>query len=155
MKAAVLRAYELVPEAYRQRFRSCSKSAKQTFVEFAREKRMLFKWCFATKTTTFEELQELVLLEDFKSCVPESLVVHLNEKRIFKLSEAAILSDKFILTHKTVFPSVHSVSSPPVSERTIKELQRVARRFQDGAAMFGRRPGRSAKTAFIYFFTYF
>ncbi len=42
VKAAVLRAYELVPEAYRQRFRSCSKSAKQTFVEFAREKKNAF-----------------------------------------------------------------------------------------------------------------
>ncbi len=70
VKAAVLRAYELVPEAFRQRFRSCSKSVKQTFVEFAREKIILFeKWCFAIKITTFEELRELVLLEDFKSCV--------------------------------------------------------------------------------------
>lgn len=117
-----MRAYELVPEAYRQRFRSCSKSAKQTFVDFAREKIMLFeKWCFATITTAFEDLQELVLLEDFKSCVPESLVVHLNEKRISKLSEAAILADEVILTHRTVFPSVCSVSSPPVGKRTIKD----------------------------------
>ncbi len=47
VKAAVLRAYELVPEAYRQRFRSCSTLAKQTFVEFAREKKNCFfeKWC--------------------------------------------------------------------------------------------------------------
>ncbi len=72
---------------------------------------MLFeKWCFATKTTAFEDLQELVLLEDFKSCVPESLVVHLNEKRIPKLSEAVILADEFILTHRTVFPSVCSIA---------------------------------------------
>lgn len=78
---------------------------------------MLFeKWCFATKTITFEELQDLVLLEDFKSCVPESLVVHLNEKRISKPSEAAILADKFILSHRTVFASVRTVNSSHVSE---------------------------------------
>ncbi len=35
VKAAVLRAYELVPEAYRQRFCSHAKAAKQTYVEFA------------------------------------------------------------------------------------------------------------------------
>ncbi len=57
--------------------------------------------------------------------MPESLLVHLNEKRIFKLSEAAILADEFILTHRTVFPSVRSVSSTPVSERTVKKLQQV------------------------------
>lgn len=35
VKAAVLRAYELVPEAYRQQFRNNAKTAKQTYVEFA------------------------------------------------------------------------------------------------------------------------
>lgn len=34
MKEAVFRAYELVPEAYRQKFRSHRKSVGQTFVEF-------------------------------------------------------------------------------------------------------------------------
>lgn len=49
VKAAVLRAYELVPEAYRQRFRGTTKTAKHTFVEFAREKRTLFeKWCLVS-----------------------------------------------------------------------------------------------------------
>lgn len=33
VKEAILRAYELVPEAYRQRFRGCRKAERQTFVE--------------------------------------------------------------------------------------------------------------------------
>lgn len=37
VKAAILRAYELVPEAYHQRFRSLRKE-KQTHTEFARDK---------------------------------------------------------------------------------------------------------------------
>ncbi len=39
VKAAVLRVYELVPEAYRQKFRSYTKSMKQSFVGFARDKK--------------------------------------------------------------------------------------------------------------------
>lgn len=39
VKAAVLKVYEHVPEAYRQKFRSYSKSTKQTFVGFARDKK--------------------------------------------------------------------------------------------------------------------
>lgn len=66
-----------------------------------------------------------MLLEDFKSCVPESLVVHLNKKRISKLSEAAILADEFIPTHRTVFPPVRSVNSLLVKQRASRELQRV------------------------------
>lgn len=42
LKESILRAYELVPEAYRQKFRNHKKSNGQTYVEFAREKAVLF-----------------------------------------------------------------------------------------------------------------
>lgn len=37
LKATILRAYELVPEAYRQKFGTHLKTANQTFVEFVCE----------------------------------------------------------------------------------------------------------------------
>lgn len=53
---AVLRAYELVPEAYRQ-FRA--------HVEFAREKSVLFdRLCSANQVSDYAELRELLILED-------------------------------------------------------------------------------------------
>lgn len=42
VKSAVLRAYELVPEAYRQKFWKLKKHDGQTFCEFGREKEALF-----------------------------------------------------------------------------------------------------------------
>ena len=36
VKSAILRAYELVPEAYRQRFCSLRKTVTQNFIDFAR-----------------------------------------------------------------------------------------------------------------------
>lgn len=72
VKAAILRTYELVPEAYRQRFRSHKKNSSQTFVEFAREKGILFdKWCTSSKADDFSTMRELILLEEFKNCIPE------------------------------------------------------------------------------------
>ena len=48
VRQAILKAYELVPEAYRQKFRNCKKQESQTYVEFAREKEALFdRWCSA------------------------------------------------------------------------------------------------------------
>ena len=38
VKELILKAYELVPEAYRQKFRDCRKEPNQTHVEFARTK---------------------------------------------------------------------------------------------------------------------
>lgn len=63
-------------------------------MDFAREKSLLFdRWCSASKESTFESLRELFLLEDFKNCLPEHIIVYLNE-------QAAVLADEFALTHK-------------------------------------------------------
>uniref|UniRef100_A0A674N472 Gypsy retrotransposon integrase-like protein 1 n=1 Tax=Takifugu rubripes TaxID=31033 RepID=A0A674N472_TAKRU len=107
LKEAILRAYELVPEAYRQKFWSHRKSAGQTFVEFAREKGNLFdKWSAANGIRNdFELLRQLVLLEDFKGSLPEKVVMFLNEQKVSTLSRAAVLADEFVLTHKNVFSS--------------------------------------------------
>ncbi|XP_076859481.1 uncharacterized protein LOC143512733 [Brachyhypopomus gauderio] len=104
VKAAVLRAYELVPEAYRQNFRQLKKKPTQTHVEFAREKTVLFdKWCSASDVTSLQQLKELVLIEEFKNCLPDSVVMYLNEHKVSTLSNAAICADEFVLTHRTVF----------------------------------------------------
>ena len=50
VKELILKAYELVPEAYRQKFRNCKKENEQTHVEFARTKEQLFdRWCSSKK----------------------------------------------------------------------------------------------------------
>lgn len=103
VKAAVLKAYELVPEAYRQRFRSGRKE-KQTHTEFAHDLAVHFqRWCASSQVKTFEDLQELILLEQFKNTLPDRVVTYLNEQKVTKVSEAAQLADEFVLTHKGFF----------------------------------------------------
>lgn len=121
LKNAVLKAYELVPEAYRQKFRLHSKGSSQTFVEYAREKSMLFdKWCHSSKVTDFEQLRELILIEDFKNSLPDKIVVFLNEKKISTLAEAAVCADEFVLTHKSTFVSRRESNFSPVFEKNGK-----------------------------------
>ena len=71
VKETILKAYELVPEAYRQKFRQCKKQDNQTYVEFAREKETLFdRWCTSKEVGNhFEKLKQLVLVEEIKRCV--------------------------------------------------------------------------------------
>ncbi len=107
VKSAVLHAYELVPEAYRQKFRNLTKVDECTHVEFAREKENLFdRWCISMKVTSKEQLRELVLLEEFKHCVPHAVATHFTEHKVNTLSEAAIMADEFVLTHRRSFSSV-------------------------------------------------
>ena len=56
VKELILKAYELVPEAYRQKFRDCRKEPNQTHVEFARTKEQLFdRWCSSKKVDSDHE----------------------------------------------------------------------------------------------------
>ena len=70
-KEAILKAYELVPEAYRQKFRNYLKYDSKTHVEFAREKENLFnRWCHSKEIgQDFKKLKQMVLLEEFKDKV--------------------------------------------------------------------------------------
>lgn len=53
VKTAILHAYELAPEAYRQKFRSHFRAENCSYLEFAREKENLFdRWCTSVKVTT-------------------------------------------------------------------------------------------------------
>ncbi len=67
-------------------------------------------FCF-DKISTFEQLKELILIEEFKNCVSEKIVVHLNEQKVTSLTDAAIVADEFVLTHKVVFSPLRSISS--------------------------------------------
>ena len=101
VKAAILKAYELVPEAYRQNFRNYKKGEKQTYTEFAREKEALFdRWCSSKEVAReFEKLRQLVLIEEFKACVPVNIKTYIDEQKAITLQQAAVLADDYSLTH--------------------------------------------------------
>ena len=105
VKNAILKAYELVLEAYRQKFRNTVKSGNQTHVEFARHKVNLFdRWCMSnTIKNNFEKLRQLILVKECKSCAPSDVRTYLDEKKADTLSQAAILADDYVLTHKKSF----------------------------------------------------
>ena len=68
VKRSILKAYELVPEAYRQRFRATQKTDTQTFVEFAQAKETLFDRRCTSKGVNgdFNQLRQLLMMKEFK-----------------------------------------------------------------------------------------
>ncbi|XP_071948672.1 uncharacterized protein [Antedon mediterranea] len=104
VKKAVLSAYELVPEAYRQKFRNLCKPYDQTFTEFARKKQILSdRWCNSEGVNgEFGKLRELMLVEEFKSCSPTEVRTYLEEQKVDNLMKAASAADNYVLTHKVV-----------------------------------------------------
>ena len=102
LKQSILKAYELVPEAYRQKFRSARKQSDQTHVEFARVKEQMFdRWlCSKDVKQDFTQLRQLVLIEEFKRCVHADIKTHLDERDVNTLQDAATSADDYALTHK-------------------------------------------------------
>ena len=104
VKAAVLKSFELVPEAYRQKFRTQRKTENQSYVEFLSGKEnALDKWCDSKRIDgDAEKLRQLILAEEFLNCVPEEVRVHLSERKTDVTYEMAALADEYILTHRKI-----------------------------------------------------
>lgn len=70
IKEAVLHAYEVVPEGHRQTFRSLRRKPGETYLDLVRQQEASFeKWLKGSEAYTFNELKELILLEQFKNSV--------------------------------------------------------------------------------------
>ena len=101
LKKTVLAAYQLVPEAYRQKFRSCKKQESQTYVKFTRQKELLFdKLCHSKKVSDFKDLKQLMLVEEFQRCVGEDVKTYLTGQKVNDLTTAAVTADEYALLHK-------------------------------------------------------
>ena len=106
VKSSVLKVYELVPEAYRQRFRYRRKLDGQTYSEYVRDLTCAFnRWCTASEVTTFEALCDLVVLEQFKNSIPERVATYVMEHKVKAPIKAAVLADEYALAHKCSFGS--------------------------------------------------
>ena len=114
VKELVLKAYELVPEAYRQKFRNCRKENDQTHVELARTKEQLFdRWCSSKKIgSDYPKLRQLMLVEEFKRCLNSDVKSFLYEKEVETLEKTARFADDYTLTHKVSFVSKANPRKP-------------------------------------------
>ncbi|XP_072922009.1 uncharacterized protein [Hemitrygon akajei] len=148
VKAAILRSYELVLEAYRQKVRNLKKGWNQKYTEFAYEKGVLLdRWCTAEIVEEdFWRLRELILIEEFKGCVSEDIRMYLNEKPNKSISEFARFADEYALTHKTKFSSNKSSQrdrgndreSPPAEAEVPPGASgKVGEERQDGQRFLG------------------
>uniref|UniRef100_A0A671UNG2 SCAN box domain-containing protein n=1 Tax=Sparus aurata TaxID=8175 RepID=A0A671UNG2_SPAAU len=121
VKEAILKAYELVPEAYRQHFRSWRKSDKQSHVEFAKDLTKHFnRWCSALEVTTFKDLCDLMIQEQFKESIPPEVATHIAERGVKTASEAATLADEYALAHKRNFGKCVSNNSTAKAVQSAK-----------------------------------
>ena len=106
VKKAILDSFSITEEGYRQNFRNSCKSFHQTFLEFASEKLRAFKrWLKCANVTSFDELVNLMVTEEFKRKLPQNIMLHIEDRQEKDLLKAASIADSYYLIHKQSFKS--------------------------------------------------
>ena len=102
VKELMLKGFELVPEAYRQKFRNLESNRSKTYVQFVQEKEQLvYRWRLSENADKEHKRSgELMLLEEFKRCIGNDIWTFINEQKPKDQTTAARLADEFALTHK-------------------------------------------------------
>ena len=102
VKSAIFQSYELIPEAYRQRFRNLRRNSGETHVEFVRRKEVaLDRWIRSLKIEkSFESLKEVMLVEECKRSMSQEVRTYVNDHDVSDVKAAAMLADGYELTHR-------------------------------------------------------
>ncbi|XP_064098186.1 uncharacterized protein LOC135209441 [Macrobrachium nipponense] len=112
-KTAILDAYSVTAEGYRQIFRQTLKNQAHTYLEFFTLKLKQFnKWIDKEQITTLEQLKNLIGLEEFLRRIPANVSMFIREKQEKYGKRAALLADDYHLIHK-LKPHSSSPSSAP------------------------------------------
>ena len=128
VKDFVLISYKLTPEFYRNKFRNVVKEPNQTYIEYSHSlSKLSTRWLSASKVSTFDELKELLVLEQYMLGVPVDVRKYLLEREVDTIERAASLSENFSLINqsksnfqeKKVFPAgTHKFGGKPGDHKT-------------------------------------
>ena len=70
---------------------------------------MFDRWCASKEVVKdFEKLRQLILVEEFKSCLPNSIKTYIDEQKADSLQQASVLADDYSLTHSSFSDSSHN-----------------------------------------------
>lgn len=142
VKEAILAAYSITKEGYSQVFRNLSKLQYQIYTEFASDKiRALKRWLKSAAVSSYDDLFNIIAIEEFLRKVPHSINVHIIDKEETDLIKAAKLADNYALIQKS-----------PTRER--KHLHSNVRLpgSSEGAEATKTRDGKLAKSNPVCFF---
>ena len=108
VKSAILKAYELVPRHIVRNFEPVRRMNPQcTWNLLESKKHYLTAGALQRKLVILVDLRQLVLLEEFKSCLPLEIQAYLDEQKVDTLHQATVRADDYSLMHKMAFGKNH------------------------------------------------
>lgn len=101
VKSALLRCFQCTPEGYRNRFRSCKMLKNETASQFGnRLKNFFTQWTkLAGCRETYEDVVDLMLVEQFTSACDKGLVLFIREHDVTTFGQVIKLADIYMDAH--------------------------------------------------------
>lgn len=90
------------------------------------KKKLFDRWSQSEQAKGFDKLRNLILLEEFKNCLPERISTYVTEQKVTTVSDAVVLADEYVLTHRDSFerfPSSSERSTPTAKSFTFLDKQ--------------------------------
>lgn len=63
---------------------------------------VIYRWCQSKNTPNFEDVRRLILLEEFKKCLPHKICAYLKVQKVITVADAAVLAEEHVLTHRDI-----------------------------------------------------
>ncbi|XP_078245873.1 uncharacterized protein LOC144587973 [Pogona vitticeps] len=134
-KKLVFARHGINAEQLRQRFRSLTKKPEQTFTQVgAQLVRLLEKWLSQEGTETFQQLKDLIALEQFYSVLHGELKFQVRERKQKSVAEAAEIADFIYQIRKPLGAEWKSVDKP---KETYSKYSQGPGRNQQGGGTHG------------------
>ncbi|XP_078234983.1 uncharacterized protein LOC144583976 [Pogona vitticeps] len=138
-KKLVFARHGINAEQLRQKFRSLTKKPEQTFTQVgAQLVRLLEKWLSQEGTETFQQLKDLIALEQFYSVLHGELKFHVRERKPKSVAEAAEIADFIYQIRKPLGAEGKTVGKP--KETYSRYSQGPGKNQQGGGAHVEGKP---------------
>lgn len=112
VKQAILLEYEVVGEIYRKKFRTCVKRAGDSYTDFVQFMSTNFDhWLNSGGVDSFDKMRQYMLLEQFLDRIPDDVKLHLIDKEVHDVVEAAKLADAYVAVRRSVHSKQQSGQS--------------------------------------------
>jgi hypothetical protein len=151
IKKALYEEFKRTPDFYRRKFREAKKSADENWKQFVDRQELMFtRWLdMAEVGQSFDNLKELILLEQTLACFNGELSVYVREKRPETARAAGLLAYEHLEARReSHLGDGRSVLNPEVEEkrRSVRETSRglVPNR---GSGLRDQRPYQPSKPA--------
>ncbi|PIK60000.1 hypothetical protein BSL78_03079 [Apostichopus japonicus] len=111
VKQALLRAYHLTADGFRKKFRDIRPAHEDTGTKYVTKlKNYLHRWMELEEVTTYEQLQDIILREQFLNSCSKDLETFLKERKPKNITTMGEFTDQYVEAHGGWYPG-HSKNS--------------------------------------------